>query len=328
VERVTAVESGSTATLDLDSIRAARERIAGTVHRTPLMTATLLGERARVRLMLKCECLQKTGSFKVRGALNKLTRLDAEVRSHGVVTVSAGNHAQALAWAARAVGVRSTVVMPVAASQAKADASAGYGAEVIRHGTGAEAFIRARQLAADRNLTFVHPFDDPDIGSGAGTVGLEILEDAGEVDVVVVPIGGGGLISGVATAIKEASPSTRVFGVEPVGAAVMRKSLDTGHAERLEAMSTIADGLAAPMAGELPFDVVRRYVDDVVLVRDEEIVEAMRLLLSRTKLLAEPAGAAATAAVLFGKLPLKPGDRVVSIVSGGNVDLGRLKELL
>jgi threonine dehydratase len=312
----------------LESFRTAAHQLSERVHRTPLVRSSMLGRRAGVGLWLKCENLQKTGSFKVRGALNKLTSLSDAARSRGVVTVSAGNHAQALAWAAQSLNVQCTVVMPAAASQSKADASAGYGAEVIRYGTGAEAFGKARQLAADRDLTFVHPFDDPMIAAGAGTVGLEIVEDLADVDVVVVPIGGGGLISGVAPAVKQLRPSAKVFGVEPVGAAVMRKSLETGQPERLDRMNTIADGLAAPMAGELPFEMVKQYVDDVVLVRDEEIADAMGAILSRTKLLAEPAGAAATAAVLHAKVPLAPNSRVVAIVSGGNVDLAKLKELL
>jgi threonine dehydratase len=314
--------------LTLEQIRQARRRIAGRVHVTPLVSASLLGERVGVRLFLKCESLQKTGSFKVRGALHKLTQLDAGARARGVVTVSAGNHAQALAWAARAEGVGCTVVMPVTASESKAAASAGYGAEVIRHGTSMEAFAKARELAESRGLTFVHPFDDEDILAGAGTAGLELLDQLDDVDVVVVPIGGGGLIGGVASALKLANPKVRVFGVEPVGASVMRQSLDAGRPLRAGAMNTIADGLAAPMAGEIPFDIVRRCVDDVVLVSDEEIMDAMRDLLSRTKLLAEPAGAAAAAAILSGKLPLQPATRVVALLSGGNVDLERLREVL
>jgi threonine dehydratase len=281
-----------------------------------------------IDLFLKCENLQKTGSFKPRGALNKLASLDEAARRRGVVTVSAGNHAQALAWAARATNVRATVVMPQSASQAKADASAGYGAEVIRHGTTFEAFDRAHALAAERGLLFVHPFDDEDVVAGAGTTGLEILEQVSDIDAVVVPIGGGGLIAGIATAVKQLRPSVSVYGVEPRGAAAMRASLDAGRAIRLQNVDTIADGLAAPMAGELTYEIVRRYVDDVVLVTDAEIAAAVRALLSRVKLLAEPAGAAAVAAILESRLPLRAGARVVAMVSGGNVDLERLKELL
>jgi len=312
----------------LKQIRSARVRISHHLHVTPVTTARLLGSEAGIALFLKCENLQKTGSFKPRGALNKLLTLDEVAGRRGVVTVSAGNHAQALAWAARVANMHATVVMPMTASQTKADASAGYGAEVIRHGTTFEAFDRAQQLATERGLVFVHPFDDDEVMAGAGTTGLEILEQLSEVDAIVVPIGGGGLIGGIAAAVKALRPSVSVYGVEPQGAAAMRASLDAGRAVRLQTVDTIADGLAAPMAGELTYDAVRQYVDDVVLVTDEEIAAGVRALLSRTKLLAEPAGAAGVAAILAHKLPLRSGERVVAIVSGGNVDLARLKELL
>jgi threonine dehydratase len=312
----------------IEQISSARERISHHLHVTPVTTARLLGDDAGIELFLKCENLQKTGSFKSRGALNKLCTLDESARRRGVVTVSAGNHAQALAWAAGTMNVRATVVMPAAASQAKADASAGYGAEVIRHGTALEAFARAQALSAERQLTFVHPFDDQEVMAGAATTGLEILEQTSHIGAVVVPIGGGGLIGGIASAIKQVRRSVRVYGVEPRGAAAMRSSLDAGHAVRLDTIDTIADGLAAPMAGTLTYDIVRRYVDDVVLVTDDEIVTAVRALLARTKLLAEPAGAAAVAAILARRLPLRPGERVVAVLSGGNVDLANLKDML
>ncbi len=316
--------------ISLDDIRAARERIGTRLHKTPLMRSTTIAELAGVaHVDLKCEAFQKTGSFKTRGSLNLLSQLDAASRARGVVSVSAGNHAQALAWCSRSEGVSCTVVMPELATQSKVDASRGYGAHVIQHGTGADAFVKARELAEQEGLTFVHPFDDDRIIAGAGTTALEILEQCSQPpDVVIVPVGGGGLISGIAVGIKEASPSTRVIGVEPVGAAVMRQSLDAGHPTRIPTMSTIADGLAAPMAGDRNFEIVRRYVDDVVLVEDDEIKDAMRVLLSRCKILAEPAGAAATAALLSKRIALKPTDRVVALVSGGNVDLSRLKEFV
>lgn len=277
---------------------------------------------------LKCESFQKTGSFKVRGALNTLVQLSDDARSRGVVTVSAGNHAQALAWAAQAAGVQCTVVMPATAAATKVAASAGYGATVIQHGTSMDAFQRAHELAAEHGFTFVHPFDADHTIEGTGTVSLEIFEQTTAPDVVVIPIGGGGLISGMAVAIKEASPATRVIGVEPETSSVMRQSVDADKAIRLAAMTpTIADGLAAPMAGERNFEIVRRYVDDVVLVSEAEIADAMAFLMTRCKLVAEGAGAAATAALLSGRLPLQPSDHVVAMVSGGNVDLERLASL-
>ena len=314
--------------LSLSDIRAARERIGDRVHHTPVLSATRLGARVGAVLYHKCESLQKTGSFKVRGALNRLALLDDASRARGVITVSAGNHAQALAWASRDAGVRCTVVMPTTASRTKVDASRGYGAEVVLHGaSGLEAFTRAHELSVERSLTFVHPFDDDAIMAGQGTVGLEILDQLDEIDDVVVPIGGGGLIGGVAVAIKESRPTVKVYGVEPTGAAVMRKSLDGGHPVRLDSMKTIADGLAAPMAGEKTFPIVQRYVDDVVLVDDDEIMRAMRELMFSAKLLAEGAGAAATAAVLFGKIPVG-GRRVAAVLSGGNVDPSRVVQVL
>ena len=314
--------------LTLSDIRAARERIGDRVHHTPALSATRLGARVGAVLHHKCESLQKTGSFKVRGALNRLALLNDAARARGVITVSAGNHAQALAWASRDAGVRCTVVMPTTASRTKVDASRGYGAEVALHGaSGMEAFARAHELSVERSLTFVHPFDDDAIMAGQGTVGLEILDQLAEFDDVIVPIGGGGLIGGIAVAIKESKPSVKVYGVEPVGAAVMRKSLDAGYPVRLDSMKTIADGLAAPMAGELTFAIVQKYVDDVVLVEEDEITSAMRELLFSAKLLAEGGGAAATAAVLSGRIPVG-GRRVVAVVSGGNVDATRVKELL
>ena len=312
----------------LSDIRDARARIGNRVHHTPVLSASRLGAAARTVLMHKCESLQKTGSFKVRGALNRLALLDDAARAQGVITVSAGNHAQALAWASRDAGVRCTVVMPTTASRTKVDASRGYGAEVVLHGTsGMEAFARAHELSVERSLTFVHPFDDEAIMAGQGTVGLELLEQAEAIDDVIVPIGGGGLIAGIAVAIKEQRPSIKVYGVEPTGAAVMRKSLDAGHPVRLESMTTIADGLAAPMAGDLTYPIVQHYVDDVVLVSDEEIAAAMRELLFSAKLLTEGGGAAATAAVLTGKVPVQ-GRRVVAVVSGGNIDSARLVEVI
>ena len=308
-------------------LNAARERISDSVHRTPTVSSRSLSERVGRPVLLKCENLQKTGSFKVRGALNRILTLDDPARERGVVTISAGNHAQAVAWAAARIGVSATVVMPAHASPAKARASEGYGAEVILHGTVFEAFDLSLELAESRGLTFLHAFDDPLIVAGQGTLGLEVMEDVPDAATVVVPIGGGGLISGVALAVANHSPTVRVFGVEPHGACAMRQSLDKGEAVHLDSVDTVADGLGAPMAGELNFEIVRRYVEDVVLVSDAEIQEAMAFILERTKLLAEPAGAAAVAALLAGRIPLAEGP-VVAVLSGGNVDLERLPDLL
>ncbi|CAN5875359.1 threonine ammonia-lyase [soil metagenome] len=313
----------------LDDIRDARARIAERVHRTPIMRSTTLASRSGVaRFELKCESFQATGSFKVRGVLNRLAQLDDAERARGVVTVSAGNHAQALAWAARNAGMPCTVVMPANASLAKVEASRGYGATVIQLGTSMDAFRRAHELADTEGFTFVHPFDDDRTIAGTGTVALEIFEQTEAPDMIVVPVGGGGLISGMAIGAKALNPSTRVIGVEPEGASIMRQSLDAGRALRMDAPHSIADGLAAPMAGERNFAAIQRYVDDVVLVTDNEIAAAMSLLLTRCKLLAEGAGAAATAALISGKIPLKGTEHVVAVLSGGNVDVATLRDVL
>jgi threonine dehydratase len=312
-------------------IAAAQARIAGRVHRTPLTSAHTLGQLAGppVELYLKEEQRQKTGSFKVRGVLNRLATLDPEQRERGLVTVSAGNHAAALSWAATAEGLAATVVMRHGAAANKVAATRAYGATVVLFGDdNTQAFAHARALAAERGLTFVHPYDDPMVIAGTGTVGAEILADVGEPDVVVVPVGGGGLISGAALAIKEARPTTRVIGVEPEGAQTVTRALAEGRPVNPGAMQTIADGLAAPFTGALNLVAIQRYVDEVVLVTDDELRWAMRLLLERAKLLAEPAGAAGVAALLAGRIAGVAGQRVVAVVSGGNVDVALLPTLL
>ncbi len=311
-----------------DSVVAARQVIAGRVHLTPVFGAELLGRRIGARLMLKAECLQKTGSFKPRGVLNKLQSLSEADRARGLITVSAGNHAQALAWGARQVGAACTVVMPANASRSKAAAAEAYGATVILHGAMAETFARMEELRVERNLTLVHPFDDPLIIAGQGTVGAEIAEQVPGVTKVLVPVGGGGLISGVALAVKHLRPETKVYGVEPTGASSMFQSRAAGHAVRLDKVDTIADGLAAPFTSELTYMMSQKYIDDVVTVTDEQVIEALRLVLAYAKLFVEPAGAAGIAALLFGKIPLTPGDTVVAVLSGGNIDLDRLKAIL
>ncbi len=277
---------------------------------------------------LKCENLQKTGAFKVRGALHRLLTLDEEERDRGVVTISAGNHAQAVAWAATAAGVTSVVVMPEDASRTKVEASRGYGAEVVLHGDASAAFRRAFELAEERGLRFVHPFDDPQVVLGHGSCALEVMEDLPDVATVVVPVGGGGLVSGICAATAAVRPGIRVWGVEPEGAAGMTRSLEAGEAVHLDAVETVADGLGAPMAGELNYALVAEHAAGVVTVDDGEIVEAMRLLLERTKLLAEPAGAAGLAALLAGRIPLEDDGPVAVILSGGNVDMALLARLL
>jgi len=313
--------------IELTDVRAARDRITGRLHRTPMLSARSLGEPQGLRLHLKAELLQKTGSFKPRGVLNKLLAMDPGERAHGLVSLSAGNHAAALAWGATAVGVRATIVMPATAVQAKVEATRRYGGEVVL--TEGSLLDTCMALQRERGLTLVHPFDDPLIMAGQGTIGLEILEDLPDVDVVIVPLGGGGLVSGIATAIKAQRPATRVFGVEPTGADIVYRSLKAGKLLKLEGRpTTVADGLAAPFAGEHTQAQIARDVDEVVLVEDDAILQALTLIVQRAKLVPEPAGAAAVAALLAGAVTPKAGSTVACVVSGGNVDPALLRRIL
>lgn len=311
--------------IDLRQIRAAAETISGKVHRTPLLSATQLGERVGVRLYLKCESFQKTGSFKPRGALNKVLSLTQEERQKGLVTVSAGNHAQAVAWAARIAGASCAVVMPNDAPRSKIEAVKGYGAEVILHDDRATLFDKLNEVKAARELTFIHPFDDPVVLAGAGTTGLEILEDLADVDAILVPVGGGGLLGGIASAVKQIRPRTRIVAVELEAGPGLKPALAAGKPVPVKRPSdTLADGMTPPFVGALPLEIARKAVDDIVAVSEASIVEAMRLLMTRAKLYVEASGAAATAALLDGKATMPAGACVVAVVSGGNVDLERV----
>lgn len=310
-----------------DDVLAARDRIRKHVHETPLLRSGRLGDAAGVRLGIKCESFQKTGSFKARGALNAMLQLSEAERMRGVVTVSAGNHAAALAWASSMVGAECITVMPESAPTSKIEATRGYGGQVeLVGGERQRIFDRAEEIAAAGRV-MVHPFEDDRVAAGAGTVGLEILEQAPDARTVIVPIGGGGLIAGIAVTMKATNPAIRVIGVEPEGAAAMRHSLDAGSPQKITPQS-VADGLAAPLVGAMTLEAARRYVDDVVLVTDDEILASLRDLALYAKLVVEPAGAAALAALATGRARPTPGSEVVVVVSGGNVDLSRLKTLL
>jgi len=310
----------------LDRIVAARDVIRGRLHETPTASSAYLSDRIGTPVHLKLELFQKTGSFKPRGVLNRLANMTGAERQRGLITLSAGNHAQAVAWAARQCGVRATVVMPTRATKAKVDATRGYGGDVLL--TDADLLATALELQRDRNLTLVHPFDCPFVIAGQGTLGLELLDQVPDVDTVLVGVGGGGLIAGVAAAVKAVKPNARVIGIEPVGAAGMTESLRRGEPARLDHLDTIADGLAAPFAGRLNYLHVRELVDDMVLVTDDDIVAAIPVLMERCKIVPEPAGAAAVAALLSGKFVPKPDETIIAVVSGGNIDQARLKQLL
>lgn len=311
----------------LADIQDARARIADRVHRTPLWASQALSVRLGCRVFVKAENLQKTGSFKPRGATNAVRQLPAEERARGVVTFSAGNHAQALAYAAAAEGIACTVVMPATAVPSKVEACRAYGAEVVLRGTPHEAMAHFEALQRSRNLVPIHPFDHPHVIAGQGTVGLEVAEDVPDAAVVVVPVGGGGLIGGIATALRGVRLRARIVGVETAGSNAMRAALAAGQPVALERITSIADGLGAPAVTSRTLDLVRRHVDEVVEVSDKAVIETMRFSLERLKLVLEPAGAAGLAAVLTG-LVGRPSGPTVIVLSGGNVDLVRLKAWL
>ncbi|MGH7483676.1 MAG: threonine ammonia-lyase [Longimicrobiales bacterium] len=311
-----------------ESITLAAEAARGVAVRTPLLPADWLTEHVGAEVRLKCENLQRGGAFKLRGAYTMVARLAERARRRGVITYSSGNHAQAVALAARAFDSPAVVVMPTTAAAVKVRGARGFGAEVVFEGTTSlERQRRAEAIAAERGLTIIPPFDDPDIIAGQGTVGLEILEDWPATEAVLVPIGGGGLVSGVAAWVKRASPGTVVVGVEPTGSAAMAHSLEAGQPVTLQASHTIADGLAPVRPGDLTFQHVRGLVDDVVLVEDGAIAEAASRLLTGSHLLVEFSGAATVAALLSGAFEPN-GRRTVAVLSGGNIDPVRAAELL
>ena len=293
-----------------------------------MLTSRTLGERIGAKAFLKAESFQRTGSFKPRGALFAVASLTPEQRAKGIVTMSAGNAAAAIAYAASAVGVKVTVAMPQSAPKMKVDATRGYGAE-IRFAPDMTA-LRAlvAQIQEQTGAYFLHPYDDDAMITGHGSLGLEILDDIPDADLIVVGIGGGGLISGVAVATAAKRKGVRIVGVEPEGAAAMRIALDAGKPVPLDSVKTIADGLAAPIAGTRGLDICQRLVEDVVVISDDTIAEGLRFLAERAKLVAEPAGAAATAALLAGRVKVRKGENVIAIVSGGNVDRARFAELV
>lgn len=314
--------------ISLEDIRDAMHLVSERVHCTPVLKFEALQLSFGSNVYVKAENLQKTGSFKIRGALNKLSRLTESEKELGVVAASAGNHAQGVALAARWLGIRCVVVMPEDAPLIKVVSARKYGAEVILYGDSFDqAYEKARQLEADHGLTFIHAFDDPLIIAGQGTVGLEILRQVPHVDRVVVPVGGGGLISGVAIAIKSIRPGVRVIGVQPEGASSVYRSLKSGDLVGLSRTRTIADGLAVKYPRERTLELVRKWVDEMVLVSEEDIARAILLYLERGRLVTEGAGAVSLAALLAGKLPTGNGHTVI-VASGGNIDVNLLARVI
>lgn len=304
-----------------DDIEAAAERLAPYIHQTPVVTSTTLSKTAGCDLRVKAEYLQRSGSFKIRGALNKLLMLDTAARKRGVVAFSSGNHAQGVALGAQILGIQATIVMPADAPPVKLAATRGYGANVVlydRQREDREAIARA--ITAEQGATLVPPFDDPAIIAGQGTVGLELAAQWPEVEHVLVPISGGGLIGGVATALKARIPHVRIVGVEPSAADDARRSLAEGAIVRIGVPATVADGLGASAVGQLPFALMRQHVDEIVTVEEDEIMQAVVLLMTRLKQVVEPSGAVTVAAALSKRLELE-GTRVGAVASGGNIDL-------
>jgi len=305
--------------LSLDDVLAARETIGNRLHRTPTLSSAHLSRHVGATVHLKAELLQRTGSFKPRGVLTKLASLSDEEKARGVISISAGNHAQALGYAAALEGIDALVVMWQGASPLKIEAARGYGATIDLEAPGSpEAFDRLLELLEETGRTLVHPFDDPLVMAGQGTVGLEIVEDVPDVDVVLVQVGGGGLVSGIAAAVKGLRPQARVVAVEPELSAALHEGLAAGEQVRVQPRS-IADGLAGPFAGENCLRVCSALGVETALVSEDALHEAFRFLYGRAKLACEPAGAATTAALLAGTVKLEGGETVVAVVSGGNV---------
>ncbi|OYR52503.1 threonine ammonia-lyase [Halorubrum sp. Ea1] len=311
--------------LSLSDVHEARERVDGVARHTPLERSRTFSEMSGADVRLKLENFQRTGAFKIRGAMNRIATLSDAEREAGVVTASAGNHAQGVALAAQRAGVDATIVMPKFAPVSKVKATRGYGASVRLEGVDYdEAQAYAHKLERAEGRTYVHAFDDPVVMAGQGTLGMEIVDDCPELDTVVVPIGGGGLISGVAVAVKEQLSDVRVVGVQAEGAASAAKSLEAGEVREIDSVDTIADGIATRSVGEETLAVMAEYVDEVVTVDDREIALALTLLLERSKTLVEGAGAVALAAVLSEAFEYDDGETVVAALCGGNIDLNRL----
>lgn len=312
--------------LTLDKIFQAQVTLKGVVRETPLVRAT--GIPTGCDLYLKPENLQNTGSFKLRGSGFKIAMLSDEEKARGVIACSAGNHAQGVALAASKYGIKSLICLPDSAPISKVEATKGYGAEVcLVEGCYDDAYAKALELRDEFGYTFVHPFDDENVIAGQGTIGLEIANELPEADAVIVPIGGGGLISGVAYALKSIRPQIKVYGVQAAGAPSMYNAIKHGQIECLDAVSTIADGIAVKRPGENTFDLVSKYVDDIALVSEDEIASAILTLIEKQKMIAEGAGAVSVAAAMFDKFPIQ-GKKVVSLVSGGNIDVTSLSRVI
>ncbi len=315
--------------IELSDIVAARELLDGVIIRTPLLPDNRLSKVTGSSVFLKAECLQRSGSFKIRGAYNKISRLSDAEKKSGVIAASAGNHAQGVALAANLTGIESTIVLPEFAPLTKINATKLYGGRVVLHGTSFdEAVAYSREMQEEHGYTYVHAFEDEQIITGQGTIGCEIAEDVGDATTLIVPIGGGGVISGIAIAAKALIPKVRVIGVEAANIATINRSLEAGEPLEADYKPTIADGIAIKRPGSIPLEIIRRYVDEVVEVTEEEIAHAIFHCVQNSHLVVEGAGAAGVAAILAGKIALKPEDVVCAVLCGGNIDANLLARVL
>lgn len=311
----------------IEDVLQAEKNLAGLTTVTPLDLSTTFSKIAGCKMYLKLENMQKTGSFKVRGAANCIANLTEEERGHGVITASAGNHAQGVAMGATRMQCKSTVVMPENAPLTKVEATRNYGAEVVLHGTNYdESYAKALEIQAAQKQTFIHAFNNPYVIAGQGTIALEILKQNPDIKAIAAPIGGGGLLAGLAVAVKHLAPQVKVYGVQSSGAPSMFLSVNEGRIVETNDVNTIADGIAVKRPGDLTFDIINKYVDDVVVVKDDDITATMLMMLERCKLVVEGAGATALAAVLHGLLPYN--DSVASVISGGNIDVNIISKII
>ena len=311
--------------INIADIHKAYSNISINIHRTPISTSTYLSQKFNSKIFFKQELFQKTGSFKIRGVLNKLSSLSSDQLKKGIISLSSGNHAQAVAYGSKIYNISSTIVMPTYSTKSKIEATKGYGAKVII--TDEDLITVVNEIQKETNATLIHPFDDDHIIAGQGTLGLEITEDMPDIDHIFTAIGGGGLISGICIAMKAHNPKIKIIGIEPEGADGMRQSLEKKKPVTLDSINTIADGLSAPFIGKRNFEIVQKHIDQLITVSDKEIIESMWLIFERTKLFVEPSAAAGLAPILFDKYKLPINSKAMFILCGGNIDKEKLIQI-
>jgi len=311
--------------INIADIKKAYSNISSNIHRTPISASTYLSQKFNSNFFFKQELFQKTGSFKIRGVLNKLSSLTSDQLQNGVISLSSGNHAQAVAYGSKIYNISSTIVMPTYSTKSKIEATKGYGAKVII--TDEDLISVVNEIQKETNATLIHPFDDDYIIAGQGTLGLEITEDMPDIDHIFTAIGGGGLISGICIAMKAHNPKIKIIGIEPEGADGMRQSLEKKKPVTLDSINTIADGLSAPFIGKRNFEIVQKHIDQLITVSDKEIIESMWLIFERTKLFVEPSAAAGLAPILFDKYKLPINSKAMFILCGGNIDKEKLIQI-